>query len=77
MFSVLIVKWSDDVSGNRSKQYNPHTNVYLANASLPHRKLSQEYCVRFASTSPHASSSEQMAALSKITCVLGFRLMNG
>jgi hypothetical protein len=69
MFSVPIVKWSDDVSGSKSKQYNPHTNIYLANASLPHRKLAQEYFVRFATTSPHASSSELMAALSKITYV--------
>ncbi|KAI0073338.1 hypothetical protein K474DRAFT_1649687 [Panus rudis PR-1116 ss-1] len=63
MFSVNMMVWSDDVSGNRSKQYNPHTNVYLANLSLPHRKLQQEYFVRFCSTSPHASSSEQMNAV--------------
>jgi hypothetical protein len=48
MFSVPIVKWSDDVSGSKSKQYNPHTNVYVANASLPHRKLAQEYFGRAA-----------------------------
>ncbi|KAF7975164.1 hypothetical protein HWV62_10347 [Athelia sp. TMB] len=64
-FIVRMMPWSDDVSGNRSKQYNPHTNVYLANASLPHQKLQQEYFVRFCSTSPHASSSEQLHAMSK------------
>jgi hypothetical protein len=57
--------WSDDVSGNHSKQYNPHTNVYLANVSLPHQKLQQEYFVHFSSTSPHASSSEQLHAMAK------------
>ncbi|KAI0079426.1 hypothetical protein K474DRAFT_1617769 [Panus rudis PR-1116 ss-1] len=67
VFNVNLMVWSDDVSGNRSKQYNPHTNVYLANLSLPHRKLQQEYFVRFCSTSPHASSSEQMDAVSKNT----------
>ncbi|EIN05335.1 hypothetical protein PUNSTDRAFT_36762, partial [Punctularia strigosozonata HHB-11173 SS5] len=62
-FTLLAMVWSDDVSGNVSKQYNPHTNVYLANASLPHTKLSQEYFIHFCSTSPHASSSEQLDAM--------------
>ncbi|KAJ7725015.1 hypothetical protein B0H14DRAFT_3620845 [Mycena olivaceomarginata] len=63
VFSVRIIPWSDDVSGNVSKQYNPHMNVYMANGCLPHRKVSQEYFIRFCSTSPHASSGEQFEAL--------------
>jgi len=63
-FCIRIMPWADDVSGNRSKQYNAHMNLYVANVNLPHRKLSQEYFVRFCSTSPHASASEQFAALS-------------
>ncbi|KAL6299568.1 hypothetical protein BKA93DRAFT_742110 [Sparassis latifolia] len=62
MFTIRVVPWGDDVSGNVSKQYNAHTNVYVANASLPHRKCSQEYFIRFSSTSPHASTSELFAA---------------
>ncbi|KAJ6552710.1 hypothetical protein B0H10DRAFT_1659115, partial [Mycena sp. CBHHK59/15] len=65
VFSVRIIPWSDDVSGNVSKQYNPHVNIYMANANLPHRKVSQEYFVRFCSTSPHASSGDQFEALSE------------
>ncbi|KAF8064464.1 hypothetical protein FPV67DRAFT_1672161 [Lyophyllum atratum] len=65
MFRLRVLPWSDDVSGNVSKQYNAHTNVYVINANLPHRTTSQEYFVRFCSTSPHASSSEQFAALSE------------
>lgn len=62
-FTINMMVWSDDILGNRSKQYNAHTNVYLANLNLPHRKLQQEYFIQFCSTSPHASSSEQMKAV--------------
>ena len=64
-FRLRMMPWSDDVSGNKSKQYNAHMNIYVANINLPHNKLAQEYFVRFASTSPHASSSEQLHALSE------------
>lgn len=63
MFRLRVIAWSDDVSGNVSKQYNAHTNIYITNANLPHRKLSQEYFVRYCSTSAVASSSEQFVAL--------------
>jgi hypothetical protein len=57
--------WSDNVSGNVSKQYNPHMNIYLMNANIPHKKLSQEYFIRFCSTSPNASSGEQFDGMSE------------
>ncbi len=63
MFRLRVIPWSDDVSGNVSKQYNAHTNIYMTNANLPHSKLSQEYFIRFCSTSSNASSSEQFATL--------------
>ncbi|KAJ7813264.1 hypothetical protein B0H14DRAFT_3090368 [Mycena olivaceomarginata] len=65
IFRLRVMPWSDDVSGNVSKQYNAHTNIYISNLNLPHQKLSQEYFVRFCSTSPHASSSEQFVALAE------------
>ncbi|KAJ6583373.1 hypothetical protein DFH09DRAFT_1308895 [Mycena vulgaris] len=65
VFVLRIMPWADDVSGNRSKQYNAHMNMYLANINLPHKLLAQEYFIRFCSTSPHASSLEQFDALAE------------
>lgn len=62
-FTLGIMTWADDVSGNQTKQYNAHTNVYVANLALPHRKLQQEYFVRFCSTSQDAGALEQLDAL--------------
>ncbi|KAI0692829.1 hypothetical protein BC835DRAFT_1276958 [Cytidiella melzeri] len=59
-FTLGLMSWADDVSGNRSKQYNAHTNVYAVNLNLPHCKLQQEYFVRFSSTSPTAGALEQL-----------------
>ncbi|TFY58537.1 hypothetical protein EVG20_g8108 [Dentipellis fragilis] len=63
VFTLFLIPWSDDVSGNVSKQYNAHLNVYLVNGNIPHRYLAQEYFVRFCATSPHASALEQMNAV--------------
>ncbi|KAJ7123807.1 hypothetical protein C8R43DRAFT_899414 [Mycena crocata] len=65
VFVLRIMPWADDVSGNRSKQYNAHMNMYMANLNLPHKQLAQEYHVRFCATSPHASSLEQFDALAE------------
>jgi hypothetical protein len=72
VFSIRIIPWSDDVSGNVSKQFNPHMNLYVANANLPHWKVSQEYFVRFCSTSPYASSGEQFEALAEDLCIVSY-----
>ncbi|THU82965.1 hypothetical protein K435DRAFT_823079 [Dendrothele bispora CBS 962.96] len=66
LYVVMIPVWSDDVSGNKSKQYNKHINLYMENSNLPAQLLQQEYFVNFLSTSPHATSPEQLAEIRKI-----------
>ena len=59
-FTLNLMTWAD-----HSKQYNAHTNIYLANLGIPREKLQQEYLVRFCSTSPYASALEQLEVLEK------------
>jgi hypothetical protein len=63
LYVVMVPLWCDDVSGNKSKQYNKHMNVYMVNSNLPGRLLQQEYFIRFVSASPHASAPEQLSLL--------------
>ena len=65
LFSLRIMPWADDASGNQSKQYNPHMNLCIQNLGVPHERLRHQYFVRFGSTSQHASSGEQFTALLK------------
>lgn len=65
LYVVMVPLWCDDVSGNRSKQYNKHINMYMVNSNLPGRLLQQEYFVRYVSASPHATAPEQFSELRK------------
>jgi hypothetical protein len=62
LFVVMASPWADDVSGNKSKQYNKHMNMYTGNGCLPGRLLQQEFHVHYISSSPNASSAEQFSA---------------
>ncbi|KIJ40446.1 hypothetical protein M422DRAFT_49166 [Sphaerobolus stellatus SS14] len=63
LYTSWVVAWADDVGGNVSKQYNAHKNFYVTHGNLPGQLLQREFHVRFASTSPHASTAEQAKAL--------------
>ena len=68
LFSLCVMPWADDASGNQSKQYNPHINLCTQNLSIPHEKLKHQYFVRFCSTSQHASSGEQFRPFIEAWC---------
>ncbi|KAG9089001.1 hypothetical protein FRC06_001747, partial [Ceratobasidium sp. 370] len=63
VYSVPLIIFMDDTSGNVSKQWNKHWSCYLSNAALPREVLQSEYYVRFASTSTHASPLELMQGI--------------
>ncbi|KAJ3737709.1 hypothetical protein DFJ43DRAFT_1128788 [Lentinula guzmanii] len=63
LYVVMVPLWCNDVSGNKSKQYNKHVNIYSVNGSLPGQMLQQEYFVNFVSTSPNATPLEQFTSL--------------
>ncbi|KAG9122228.1 hypothetical protein FRC07_001489 [Ceratobasidium sp. 392] len=63
IYSVPLIVFMDDASGNVSKQWNKHWSCYLSNAALPREELQSEYNVRFVSTSPHATPSELMQGI--------------
>lgn len=66
LYTILIDKRHDDVSGNVSKSYNLHNNTYMAVRNLPRKLLQQEFHVHFLCSSPHASPGEQSAALKEL-----------
>ena len=63
VYSVPLIIFMDDVSGNISKQWNKHFVVYMSNANLPREMIEKEFNVRYVSSSPHASPMELMKAV--------------
>lgn len=60
VYGVPLLIFEDDVSGNVSKQWNKHFVVYMSNGNIPREMIDKEYCVRFVTSSPHASPMELM-----------------
>ncbi|KAJ7460180.1 hypothetical protein FB451DRAFT_1045417, partial [Mycena latifolia] len=60
VYSIPLAIFIDDVSGNKSKQWNKHFSCYMSNGALPRTKLENEFHVRFVGTSPFASPLEIM-----------------
>jgi hypothetical protein len=66
VYSIPVIIFQDDVSANRSKQWNKHHVIYLSNAALPRKAMNHESNVRFVGSSPHANPLEMMACIKEM-----------
>ncbi|KAF9522532.1 hypothetical protein CPB83DRAFT_917285 [Crepidotus variabilis] len=62
-YGVPLVLFIDDVSGNKSKQWNKHFSCYMSNGCIPRTQFENEFNVRFLATSPHAAPLELMQGI--------------
>lgn len=60
VLSVPTINFADDASGNESKAWNKHINIYCNNAALPREQIQKETNVHFVGSSSVASSAEML-----------------
>ncbi|KAG1744931.1 uncharacterized protein EDB91DRAFT_1236406 [Suillus paluster] len=68
VYTVPLIIFMDDISGNISKQWNKHHAIYMSNANVPHEMLEKEFFVCFVMSSLHAAPMELMQAMKQSIC---------
>ena len=63
IYTVPLIIFMDDISGNISKQWNKHFVIYMLNANLPCKMSNKQFFVHFVSSSLHAAPMELMHAM--------------
>lgn len=63
VYSVPVILFMDDMSGNVSKQWNVHYSIYGSLALLPRKIIDNEENIKFIATSPNASPMEMLTVV--------------
>ncbi|EJU02091.1 hypothetical protein DACRYDRAFT_21873 [Dacryopinax primogenitus] len=67
VYSIPIMVWVDDVSGNVSKMWNKHLVLCASTLGLPRRMLDESGNIYFIGTSTFAGALELMEAVVRMT----------
>ncbi|KAF9526609.1 hypothetical protein CPB83DRAFT_937649 [Crepidotus variabilis] len=66
IYTSFIDIFGDDVSGNKSKSWNKHWNIYFSHRNLPRKLLNHTLHIHFISTSTHATVPEQFEGVKHV-----------